>query len=70
MLFEEVDYLREGKNAERFSENFKKVEWVKAPSINWSRSTNKVGYRHTGIDISTYKVNRRSIRLVSFFEGY
>lgn len=42
MLYEEVDYRREGKNAERFSENFKGTDWIKAPSINWSRSTSKV----------------------------
>lgn len=42
MLYEEVDYTREGKNAERFSKNFKGTEWIKAPSINWSRSTGKV----------------------------
>ncbi|CAN0173985.1 unnamed protein product, partial [Ectocarpus sp. 8 AP-2014] len=42
VLYEEVDYTREGKNAERFSENFKGTEWIKAPGINWSRSSNKV----------------------------
>lgn len=42
VLYEEVDYTREGKNAERFSENFKGTEWIKAPGINWSRSTRKV----------------------------
>lgn len=42
VLYEEVDYTREGKNAERFSNNFEGTEWIKAPSINWSRSTGKV----------------------------
>ncbi|CAM9816236.1 unnamed protein product, partial [Hapterophycus canaliculatus] len=42
VLYEEVDYTREGQNAERFSENFKGTEWIKAPSINWSRSSSKV----------------------------
>eukprot|EP00904_Undaria_pinnatifida_P003084 jgi/Undpi1/12777/HiC_scaffold_6.g02445.m1 len=41
VLYEEVDYTREGKNAERFSENFKGTDWIKAPTINWSRSTSK-----------------------------
>ena len=36
VLYEEVDYTREGKNAERFSENFKGTDWIKAPSINLS----------------------------------
>ncbi|CAM9284287.1 unnamed protein product [Discosporangium mesarthrocarpum] len=42
VLYEEVDYMREGRNAERFSNNFKNVPWVKAPEINWDRSTDKV----------------------------
>lgn len=42
VLYEEIDYMREGRNAERFSENFKDTEWIKAPSINWSRSSGKV----------------------------
>lgn len=46
MLYEEVDYMREGKNAERFSENFKGTDWIKAPGINWSRSTSKVYSYH------------------------
>lgn len=46
VLYEEVDYRREGRNAEKFSENFKGTEWIKAPSINWSRSTSKVTCRY------------------------
>lgn len=42
VLYEEIDYEREGKNAERFSKNFKGTEWIKAPSINWSRSSGRV----------------------------
>ncbi|CAM9176522.1 unnamed protein product [Choristocarpus tenellus] len=42
VLYEEVDYMREGSNAERFSQNFKNCQWVKAPIINWDRSTDKV----------------------------
>lgn len=44
VLYEEVDYTREGENAERFSDNFKGTDWIKAPSINWSRSTDKVNW--------------------------
>ncbi|MEL6489172.1 MAG: AarF/ABC1/UbiB kinase family protein [Cyanobacteria bacterium J06634_6] len=35
-LFEEVDYLNEGRNAERFADNFKDEPLVKVPSIYWS----------------------------------
>lgn len=58
MLYEEVDYRREGRNAERFSENFKDTDWIKAPSINWSRSTSKVytkrgfGKREASLNLS------------------
>lgn len=45
VLYEEVDYTREGRNAERFSENFKGTEWIKAPKINWARSTRKASNR-------------------------
>ncbi|MGC1309678.1 MAG: AarF/ABC1/UbiB kinase family protein [Phormidesmis sp.] len=38
-LFEEVDYLNEGRNAERFAANFKDEPLVKVPSIFWAYST-------------------------------
>lgn len=38
----EVDYLAEGANAERFSENFKDVERVHVPRVVWSHTTRKV----------------------------
>ncbi|MEM6597104.1 MAG: AarF/ABC1/UbiB kinase family protein [Cyanobacteria bacterium P01_D01_bin.36] len=34
-LFEEVDYLNEGRNAERFAANFQDEPLVKVPSIYW-----------------------------------
>ena len=34
-LFEEVDYLNEGRNAEKFAANFQDEPLVKVPSINW-----------------------------------
>lgn len=41
-LFEEIDYLNEGRNAERFAENFKTDVTVKVPRIHWSYSTHRV----------------------------
>jgi predicted unusual protein kinase regulating ubiquinone biosynthesis (AarF/ABC1/UbiB family) len=38
----EVDYLAEGKNAERFAENFKDVLRVHVPRVVWSTTTRKV----------------------------
>jgi predicted unusual protein kinase regulating ubiquinone biosynthesis (AarF/ABC1/UbiB family) len=41
-LYEEIDYLREGKNAERFAENFKDMSEVVVPSVVWSHTTRRV----------------------------
>jgi predicted unusual protein kinase regulating ubiquinone biosynthesis (AarF/ABC1/UbiB family) len=41
-LFEEIDYLNEGKNAERFATNFQGDETVKVPSIYWRYCSNRV----------------------------
>lgn len=42
ILFQEIDYVREGKNAERFRENFKNEPRIKAPKIYWEHTTKKV----------------------------
>lgn len=54
-LFEEIDYLNEGQNAEKFAANFRNNPQVKVPQIYWSYCTNKVltlewinGYKLTG----------------------
>ncbi|MEL6319597.1 MAG: AarF/ABC1/UbiB kinase family protein [Cyanobacteria bacterium J06626_14] len=41
-LFEEVDYLHEGRNAERFAANFQNNPRVKVPSIYWRFSNHHV----------------------------
>ncbi len=41
-LLEEMDYLHEGKNAERFAENFKGRADVSVPRVIWSRTTGRV----------------------------
>jgi predicted unusual protein kinase regulating ubiquinone biosynthesis (AarF/ABC1/UbiB family) len=41
-LFEEIDYINEGKNAERFAGYFKDDPHVKVPSIFWAYTTNCV----------------------------
>ena len=35
ILWEETDYLNEGKNADTFRRNFKNQKWVKVPRIYW-----------------------------------
>ncbi|QDZ39950.1 AarF/ABC1/UbiB kinase family protein [Euhalothece natronophila Z-M001] len=41
-LFEEIDYINEGKNAEQFANNFKNDETVKIPKIYWDYSSYRV----------------------------
>ena len=42
LLYQEIDYIHEGKNAERFRENFKDHPRVLAPQIYWRYTTKKV----------------------------
>lgn len=41
-LFEEIDYINEGQNAERFAENFKEYPAVEVPGIHWAYSSKRV----------------------------
>ncbi|HEY9602418.1 MAG TPA: AarF/ABC1/UbiB kinase family protein [Allocoleopsis sp.] len=41
-LFEEIDYINEGRNAELFANNFRNDPTVKVPSIYWRYSTVRV----------------------------
>jgi predicted unusual protein kinase regulating ubiquinone biosynthesis (AarF/ABC1/UbiB family) len=56
-LFEEVDYLNEGRNAEKFAANFESDLTVKVPSIYWRYSSRRVltlewinGFKLTDLD--------------------
>jgi predicted unusual protein kinase regulating ubiquinone biosynthesis (AarF/ABC1/UbiB family) len=55
-LYEEVDYLNEGKNAERFAENFADQPEILVPKIIWSHTTRRVLTLEyiQGIKISDY----------------
>ena len=74
-VHEEMDYSAEGKNAERFAENFKEWTNVHVPKIYWNATTKKVltmefinGTKVTSLDelqaknVSSEKVNRLLIR--------
>lgn len=41
-LFEEIDYLNEGRNAERFATNFRNSTTVKVPAIYWRYTSTRV----------------------------
>jgi predicted unusual protein kinase regulating ubiquinone biosynthesis (AarF/ABC1/UbiB family) len=42
ILYEEIDYLAEGRNAEIFAENFKDVRGVRVPGVVWSHTTRRL----------------------------
>ncbi|KAK9861903.1 hypothetical protein WJX84_010557 [Apatococcus fuscideae] len=39
ILWEEVDYINEGRNADRFRRNFASEDWVRVPRIHWRQTT-------------------------------
>lgn len=41
-LFEEIDYLNEGRNAEKFANNFRDHPLIKIPAIYWRHSSKRV----------------------------
>ena len=53
---QEIDYLREGANAERFAENFADNPRVQTPLVVWERTTRKV---LTLSDVTAIKINDR-----------
>ncbi len=42
ILYEEIDYINEGKNADRFRRNFKNESWVRVPKVFWQRTSSAV----------------------------
>ncbi len=42
LLFQEIDYTQEGRNADRFRTNFKGSKLVTAPKIYWQHTTQKI----------------------------
>ena len=74
-IFEEMDYAREGRNADRFRYNFRDWRAVRVPAIHWSHSASHVltmdfirGTKVVDLDalrargISPVKVNRLMVR--------
>jgi predicted unusual protein kinase regulating ubiquinone biosynthesis (AarF/ABC1/UbiB family) len=74
-IAEEMDYAREGKNAERFRQNFREWRPVRVPRIHWTHTTTRVitmefirGTKVTDLEglkarrISPVKVNRLLVR--------
>ncbi|KAK1316991.1 putative aarF domain-containing protein kinase [Acorus calamus] len=42
ILYQEIDYINEGKNADRFRRDFRNVKWVRVPLIYWDYTSTKV----------------------------
>lgn len=42
ILYEEIDYLNEGRNADQFRRNFRAQEWVYVPRVFWRYATPRV----------------------------
>lgn len=57
ILWEEIDYLNEGRNADTFRRNFREYEWVKVPRIYWRYTSPRVLTLEyaPGIKISHYE---------------
>ena len=57
ILWEETDYLLEGRNADTFRRNFKGEDWVRVPRVYWKYATPKVLTLEymPGIKISHYE---------------
>jgi len=57
ILWEEIDYLNEGRNADTFRRNFRTYDWVKVPRIYWRYTSNRVLTLEyaPGIKISHYE---------------
>ncbi|MDJ1184033.1 ABC1 kinase family protein [Roseofilum casamattae] len=56
ILWEEIDYLHEGRNADTFRRNFREEHWVKVPRVYWRYASPRVLTLEysPGIKISNY----------------
>jgi predicted unusual protein kinase regulating ubiquinone biosynthesis (AarF/ABC1/UbiB family) len=57
ILWEEIDYLNEGRNADTFRRNFRGYDWVNVPKIYWRYATSRILTLEylPGIKISQYE---------------
>ncbi|XP_058787206.1 protein ACTIVITY OF BC1 COMPLEX KINASE 7, chloroplastic isoform X1 [Vicia villosa] len=42
ILYQEIDYINEGKNADRFRRDFRNIKWVRVPQVYWDYTAMKV----------------------------
>lgn len=41
-MTQEIDYIGEGKNADRFRRNFRSVPWVQTPVVYWAYTSPRI----------------------------
>ncbi|KAL5794339.1 hypothetical protein ACOSP7_002933 [Xanthoceras sorbifolium] len=42
ILYQEIDYINEGKNADKFRRDFRNIKWVRVPLVFWDYTATKV----------------------------
>jgi len=42
ILYQEIDYINEGRNADRFRRDFRKYPWVRVPGVYWDYTSRRV----------------------------
>ena len=42
ILYQEIDYINEGRNADLFRRNFRPQDWVRVPRVHWQRTTGSI----------------------------
>ncbi|KAI5055059.1 hypothetical protein GOP47_0030204 [Adiantum capillus-veneris] len=42
ILYQEIDYINEGRNADRFRRDFRNIKWARVPQIFWDFTSRKV----------------------------
>ncbi|MFM7574898.1 MAG: ABC1 kinase family protein [Snowella sp.] len=57
ILWQETDYLKEGRNADTFRRNFREADWVKVPRVYWRYTSTRILTLEylPGIKISHYE---------------
>ncbi|KAF8645638.1 hypothetical protein HU200_066134 [Digitaria exilis] len=77
ILYEEIDYINEGKNADRFRRDFRNIKWVRVPLIMWDYTTEKVltleyvpGIKINNLDLLDNRGYSRSLIASRAIESY
>ncbi|XP_077237597.1 protein kinase superfamily protein [Tasmannia lanceolata] len=77
ILYQEIDYINEGKNADRFRRDFRNVKWVRVPLIFWDYSATKVltleyvpGIKINNVDMLNARGYNRSLISSRAIESY